>query len=217
MARISAKDFVGTRARFQRLSDAKIFNGWVDQFYGNTVIVTTSADAPVELGDEFRVEGFGNQISVVFNAKLSSADGVTSLLHAAAAVDGSSARMLEPLKSTLKMVVTSPVRYSASQESVRYQVEGMFTGIAVNGEVISAFTVDVAPNGIGAVCKTEIEPGSATTIAIQTGLGPVKAEAVVRYCRAEKDREGYFRIGLMFTNMGRIERPRWERFVRELA
>ena len=65
MSRINTRDFVGTRARFQRLRDARLFNGWIENFFGSKVEVTTSTEFPVEIGDEFRFEGFGHHLSLI--------------------------------------------------------------------------------------------------------------------------------------------------------
>ncbi|MCU0315241.1 MAG: PilZ domain-containing protein [Fimbriimonadaceae bacterium] len=217
MARINPRDFVGTRARFQRLRDAKIFNGWIENFFGSKLDVVTTTETPVLVGDEFRFEGFGHHISVVFQAKL---EGVGTFDMASGgiltAIEGSNAKMIDASRVTLNLAVTSPIRYAASSESVRMMVNDIFSRILVHGSEIEGFTVDVAPNGAGLVTSGKVEPGETVIVIIDTNLGPVKAQAIVRYCRPDKERSGYYRVGLMFVDMGRIERPRWERFLREL-
>ena len=217
MARVGARDFVGARVRFQRIRDAKIFNGWIENFFGNTIEVTTSTEAPVEIGDEFRMEGFGHHISVVFNAKLESV-ATFDVLSAGAvrAIEGSNARIIEAKQVSFALTVSSPVRFCASSESVRMKVGEIFTRVKAGGENVDGFVLDVGPNGLGTVLRSQLKKGDCVEVTIATNLGDIKAMANVRYSHPDKERKGLWRTGLMFTDMGRIERPRWERFLKEV-
>lgn len=217
MARVGARDFVGARVRFQRVRDAKIFNGWIESFFGNTIEVSTSTEAPVEIGDEFRMEGFGHHISVVFNAKLESV-ATFDVLSAGAvrAIEGSNARIIEAKQVSFSLTVCSQVRFSVSEESVRMKVGEIFTRVKTSSGDVDGFVVDVGPTGIGTMLRSQLTKGDCVEVVIATNLGDVKAMANVRYSQPDRERKGLFRTGLMFTDMGRIERPRWERFLREV-
>lgn len=78
-------------------------------------------------------------------------------------------------------------------------------------------TVDVAPMGCGIVTRSPLTPNTMVEILLETKLGPVTGLANVRYCTSDRDRGGMFRSGVMFTDLGRVERLRWERFLRELS
>lgn len=215
MSKISAQDFIGTRARFQRLRDAKFFHGWITGFFGNSVEVSTSTDAPVKIGDEFRFEGYGHHISVVFNGRLEEvgeldimSDGIVT------AIAGSNARVLEAKRIALKLTVVSPVRFAASNESVRLKTEDRYTKVKVGIHELEAFTVDVSPNGVGIVLRHPLNPDDCVTASVETPVGVVTGMASVRYCRPDIDRDGFYRVGLMFIDLGRVERPRWERFLK---
>lgn len=217
MSRINTRDFVGTRARFQRLRDARLFNGWIENFFGNKVEVTTSTEFPVEIGDEFRFEGFGHHISVVFNAKLEAVHQVDlGDLSALQAIEGSNARILEARTSTLSLVVTNQARYAASSETVRVKVQDLYTKVNWQMFAEDGFVTDVSPMGVGLLLREKISVGEPVDVQIQTNLGLVKATGSVRHCRPERDRPGYNRLGVMFTDLGRLERPKWERFLKEI-
>lgn len=218
MARIGAKDFVGTRCRFQRLRDAKFFTGWIEGFFGNSLEVSCNTDWPVQIGDEFRFEGYGHHISVVFNARLDSvgtldvgSNGVVT------AIEGTSARILEAKRVSFKLTVSSQVRYAVSQESVRMKVNDLYTKVSKGPFSMEAVTVDVSMTGIGIVSKLELVPNEAVEVSVETPFGRVAAMGCVRYCRPDADRKGMFRSGIMFTDLGRVERPRWERFLKGLG
>ena len=219
MARINARDFVGTRCRLQRLRDAKVFNGWIESFFGNRVDVSVSTEAAVHIGDEFRIEGFGHHIAVVMTAKVEDV-GVLDMLNSTRlieVVEGTNARMIEVRKATLQLTVSGPLRYSASPESVRLLSPDLPVAIGAGPREVSAIAVDVSPNGLGCVSPEQIEPGSQVTVMVSTPGGQVRAQALIRYCRKDPDCQGHFRFGVMFTDMGRVERPRWEKFIAELS
>ena len=219
MARINAHDFVGTRCRFQRLRDAKLFNGWIEDFNSEKLDVSTSAEATAQVGEEFRFEGFGHHISVVFTARIEEVGlfDLTGPGGSLSVVDGSSARMLESRRSTFRMTVCGPLRFSASPESVRMQTPDLPIRIAFGASEVEGVAVDVSPNGIGVVSREEVKPGSTVAVQIATPTGPIRAQGLIRYCRKDTERDGHFRFGVMFTEMGRIERPKWDHYLRELT
>src|SRR5690348_11557757 len=53
MGRVPYSEFVGSRARFQRLSDQRIFAGWLEKLVHNCVEITT--EAPVDCAPNERV------------------------------------------------------------------------------------------------------------------------------------------------------------------
>lgn len=218
MGRISAKDFVGTRARFQRLRDAKLFAGWIEDFYGNLVTISTNTNFAVEIGDEFRFEGFGNKVSIVFNAKLQAVGQLDSMAEAkVTSVDGTNVKIVEAKRSKLELSVSSPVRLAASQESLRMQTNEVFVQISESERDYTGFVIDVGQQGIGLVSQFKLNARASVRVVMDTRLGPIEALGQVRYCLPDKDRDGMNRIGIMFTDMDRVHRPRWDRYLSEAA
>lgn len=217
MAKINSRDFIGTRCRLQRLRDAKVFNGWIDDFLGSSVDISTSTENHLEIGEEFRFEGFGHHISVVFNGRLVECHEDFREGAWRTAAQGSTARVIEVTSTLLRLAVSGPVRYSASPESVRMLCPDLPIRIAYGSNEVQGIAVDVGPNGVGVLATEQIDPGTAIAAFIETPSGKVTAQALVRYCRTNSGRPGYCRFGLMFTDMGRLDRPRWERFLKELS
>ncbi|MFM9873026.1 MAG: PilZ domain-containing protein [Fimbriimonadaceae bacterium] len=214
MAKISAQDFVGTRARFQRIGDAKLFAGWIEDFFGNKVVISTNTNHLVNIGDEFRFEGFGNRIAVVFNAKL---DAVAKLDMANESVltevEGTNAKILEAKRVKLELQVCSPVRFSASHENLRMLSPDIFTVLNEGAEQVEGFMIDIAKQGIGFVSKKKVKPKEYVEVRMETRIGTIEAKGNIRYCLPDKDRTGFYRVGIMFTDMDRVNRPRWTRFL----
>jgi len=214
MAKISAQDFVGTRARFQRIGDAKLFAGWIEDFFGHKVVISTNTNHAVQIGDEFRFEGFGNHIAVVFHAKLE-AVAKLDLTNAGVvtAVEGTNARIVEAKRVKLELQVSSPVRFSASNENLRMLAPDVFTVLNEGANQVEGFMIDIAKQGIGFVSKKKVKPKEYVEVRMETRIGTIEAKGNIRYCIPDKDRDGFYRVGIMFTDLDRVNRPRWDRFL----
>lgn len=218
MGRISAQDFIGTRARFQRLRDAKLFSGWIEDYYGNLVTISTNTNHAVEIGDEFRFEGYGNRVSIVFNAQLTEVGQLDTLCEAkVTSVDGTNIKIVEARRVKLVLHVSSPIRLAASHESLRMMTREIFVKLEVGERDYEGYVIDVAQQGVGLISSQTLKPKSSVRVVMDTRLGPIEALGQVRYCLPDKDREGLMRIGVMFTDMDRVHRPRWDRFLSEAA
>ncbi|MEZ5162872.1 MAG: PilZ domain-containing protein [Fimbriimonadaceae bacterium] len=217
MSRISPRDFVGTRARFQRMRDAKIFNGWIENFFGNKLEVATSSQVPVEVGDEFRFEGFGHHITMVFQCELDSINAIDVLTGGLETViEGSNAKVLESYGSTFVLKVTGQIRFASSNEAVRIKVSNLPGSVLMGPKEVQAKAVDVSPGGVGMIVEEKLEIGSDVRMNLETNFGTLTGIFEVMYCVEDIRNAGYYRTGLKIKDMDRIERPRWDRFMREI-
>lgn len=204
-----AFDFTGTRTRFQRLKDCKLFNGWIEKFHADRVMVKTESPGDLAADQDFRFEAFGNGTTASFVAK------VESVMDHSPSASG----LMEALPSGTRFVVfkiSTALRFSESSEAARHKVKDIPVCLILNQETISAAATDVSIGGIGAICGREIPAGMQLTVAIQTPLGAISATAESRYCRPENGKPGMYRVGLMFLEMNRVAKPKWERYVGEL-
>lgn len=214
MGKISPGDFIGTRVRFQRLTDARLFNGWLDDFRGNLLAVQTVDDLTDDVGARFSFEAFGLGVTAVFEAKLAL---VAQRPSQSPAVEGALALSTSPGWTTLHFRVEGPLRCVTSEESFRVRVQDMgATLVTPHGEE-QVRIIDVGPKGFGAVTSQPYEPGSLVGFVVQTAGGRVVGQAEIRYCRETSGPDGPYRIGAQLARMPRLDGPRWDRFVRELA
>lgn len=212
MARISPGDFIGTRVRFQRLTDAQIFNGWVDDFRGNILAVQTPENFVDDAGARFSFEAFGLGVTAVFEAKL-------ALVAQSSVPVTDGALALAPVQrwTTVHFKVEGSLRCVCSDESFRIRVNDMTANLVTpNGEE-EVKLIDVGPVGFGAQTSQPYEPGTIVGFYLTTPVGRVVGQAEVRYCRATDDTDGSYRVGFQLARMPRLDGPRWERFVREIA
>lgn len=212
MSRIGTKDFVGNRARLQRMRDAKLINGWVEGFFGNTLKISVDSGVKMERGDQFRMEIFGEKLLVSCDVALHSIE----LGSVSGAVNGSNAMEFKPSSVDLNMVVTSQVKFTHSEESARYKLDGTQVVILEEKKYIGAVLIDVSKNGIGITCEKEFERDEEIAVRLSTHLGDIRSKGTIRYCREDREREGCFRMGIQFIDMGRLDASRWSRFLTEL-
>ncbi len=177
--------YIGTRARFQRLGDAKLFNGWVHDIKNESLLIRCEEECTLAPGDRLLFEVAGLNESLIFEARFrDNASG----LHA---FDISTVR-----------------RHFKAQETIRLAVSNMEITIFADSEQVQAIVKDISPNGLGVVLDKAIQKGEIVQIALSTSHGSIESKAEVRYCRSVG---GQFRIGLQFTDMARIDKGRWIR------
>jgi hypothetical protein len=214
MARISPADFIGTRVRFQRLTDARLFNGWLDDFRGNVLAVQTVEDLADDVGAKFSFEAFGLGVTAIFEARLAliaqrpAVQDVTDGSLAVARLDG---------WSTLHFKVEGSLRCVTSEESFRVRVQDMNATLVSRDGEEQVRLIDVGPMGFGAATSQPYEPGSLVGFVVHTGSGRVVGQAEIRYCRETTGADGPYRVGAQLARMPRLDGPRWERFVRDLV
>lgn len=216
MARIAPKDYIGTRVRLYRLSDARIFSGWIRSFFGNQVGIDLDAKVPVEINDLFRIEAHGRRSSVQFEASLLAveafdiaASGVVEVIK------GSNARIIEAHTVSVTVCIQGQMRYTPSTQTFRVRIANVEVSLTRDSQHADGILVDASEGGLAAVCPVQPPVGAEVDFKAQTSLGLVCGKAVVRNVRPSAERPGFFRIGLEIVRLGRLDLPRWHRFVQE--
>ncbi len=218
MARVSSREFVGTRVRLQRYRDAKLFHGWVDAFGEAILDVTTSTTTPVEIGDQFHVETFGHDVSGTFTAEIECVRPFDMLYGGHVRTIGDSAiRLIDAKRATVRLGVTSVIRYSAGTEAVRVRVEDLPATVSHDDEQFSARVIDIAPEGMGLAIPHVLEPGVEIDVTMSTPFGDIEGICVVRYCRRNLEHDDENRTGIKFARIDRINDQRWQRFLKEFV
>jgi len=180
--------FINTRCRLQRLKDAKFFAGWVVDLTEEVLQLRLSTKTTLEESDNFNIEIHGTDRSAVFQAALITQDG-----------------------DNLVFAVPQTIRFMPAREKARLAVRGV-TGICTYQGLETAFDVsDVSLEGIGIVLPVGVLRGAHLELEIQSPHGPIQCNGHVRYCRTDPDVAGWFRIGILLDDMGRLETARWAR------
>lgn len=198
------------------MTDGVIITGWVENVFGNQIEVKTSDDVFVQIGEMFRFELHGPKISAVFEASVAGVEQYDSGSSGVSyAISGSSAKVIEADWVVLRFTIQGQFRFANAIKAFRVQVKGISVDFKLNGTVVKGDLQDVGEFGFSALIRQEIMPGTKLVADIATTLGNVTASAAVRYCGPAKD--GLYRVGVELQEMGRLDRPRWKRYISEIG
>ncbi|MBI5708402.1 MAG: PilZ domain-containing protein [Armatimonadetes bacterium] len=191
---MSLQAYVRGRARMQRLSDAKLFNAWLQGVLGLELYLESDEPTDVVPGQELYVQVAGPSLSAHFNSCVTLVSG-----------------------SQIRMRVVPPIRYLAATEDARVRADGIVATVERESESFDVAVVDASRHGIGIASPVAFERGESITLTIVFKGLSVTATAEVRYCRADKKQEGKFRIGLLISDLKRLEQAKWSRLLSEFA
>lgn len=216
MATISANNFVGTRTRFQRLRDAKIFSGWIEGVDGDLITLSTNTQAAVQIGDVFRIEGYGHKVSMIVNAEILRVGqlnlGKDGLV---AGIQGTQSNIVEAKRVSFQMRLSGPVRFASSNENVRIKTPFLPVMIWGGSGESQCHSLDVSMQGLGMTAAVRFVPDEEIRGQVQTKYGVLEFSGNVRYCTSDKDRDGMKRIGIHLNPLDRTIAPKWEQFVEQ--
>ena len=196
MGLVDPRFFVGTRCRLSRHKDAKFVNGWVEYFRGESLIVTTEDHMGSETGDKFYVEAYGSKAKACMNA----------VLRSASAEEGKPFKLSLQLEGHLQVVDNS--------EASRVLVDQMQAKVTYGGTTFIAKVRDVSIKGVGLVTDSEIAKGAQIALEMDTPVGPVTAQGIVKHVRAD---HGKFRVGVELQSFTRLDGSRWRKLLGEAA
>ena len=217
MARISSREFVGTRSRLQRFRDAKLFSGWIESFGETSLDITTTTGATIEVGDTFNVEVFGNGVYSTFHAEVESIRPFDMMYGGQVRTIGKDGiRFIEAVQATVRLNIVSTIRFSQGVEAVRIKAADHPVSIAIGEDIFQGTMIDMSPKGMGVAVDDKIEPFSTLDVTVTSPFGDIFGSCEVRYCRPIKH-TGQFRCGLMFSEIERLQEQRWARFLREFC
>jgi PilZ domain len=187
------KHFFNTRARVQRIRDAKLFSGWVRSFSGTTLVATLSREAQVTPGETFVFQVQGPGSVAMFTAVLELAFG---------------------MELTLNLI--SEVKFVKSDGTMRLLVEGMTGQLIYENYEIDVTILDLSENGAGVVTDEALEKGTGIQLVIDSPQGRVDCSGEVIYCRRLEVGNQY-RIGMSIKPQNRVDTARWQRLLQAEA
>jgi hypothetical protein len=209
-----AVTFINTRTRFQRISDARLFSGWVSFLSSKVAVVSVEDDVTVQSGQKFLFQVFGRDATATFEARLEVASG-----------------------TLLAFALTSSIRNSAGGEEMRLRVQRMtaqiFSGpepsedcgeaknelrelqLGVVPELLGeAQVVDISAKGLGMVANRAFAKEDRLSLMLDTSWGITECKVQVRYCKPSG--KG-FRIGVQILEMDRLNTGRYSRLLQSAA
>lgn len=204
------KEFAGTRTRFQRLSDYRLFHGWIQDFFGDRLVISSSPDVVLVTGQEFSFEAYGPSSVAMFTARLEFGTDF-GVIQADMSADDRAVRqrILAAADIEFDFVVTSDVKFLAQSEEVRVasraaQVECRLHEFCVSGTLLNS-----SANGMGLITTYQLEVGDVYEVTVATHIGTVTCQCQCRYSRPDKHVDSMWRSGMKIVDIDRIARARW--------
>lgn len=185
-----------TRVRLQRVGDAKFFSGWIVDMSAKDATVSLNYEETMEPGDIVVGEVSGRENRALFDATVS-----------------------KTVEDVVHLEFRRTPRYEPARESSRTLVRNVSGSLSFQGEVVDVSVLDVSAGGVGFCTYAPLPTGATVKLSLDTPYGPVRVSGEVRYCRSDPQRMGLYRAGARVTEMGRLDRARWNKmnFLAEAA
>ena len=205
--------FVNTRARFQRISDAKLFNGWVNTLSTRSTIVSVSEPIKAQPGQVFRFEVYGKGAIAVFEARMEIASGTLIAFAICSQIRAMPSKedMRQRTTNLTALVYAFPQQENELDAPVEYEPFDIATAAH---PIAEAQVVDVSTKGVGLLMNLSFEKGERLRVVLNTEWGPADCRAEVRYCKPEGDR---YRVGMQVESMDRLSKGIFARLVGKTA
>lgn len=186
--------FIRTRTRMQRLSDAKLFSGWVVSMSPYEVVVRVNDQNFTKLDDRIFVQAFGDKVTGTFTG-----------------------RVVSTRNQTVTLAFETSLKTIKANEELRLKTDLMLGEIDAAGFKLEFQLVDISSSGLGVITKLPLVKGGTVRFSVMVDGSELASEAEVRYCRPIESDQGQFRVGLKIKDPDRVCQARWHRFIDSLA
>ncbi len=167
------KTLANTRARFQRLSDAKLFAGWVRIFDKHTIVVLSNTTAPCKPGDQFMFQVYGPGKVVLFKAGVQAQYG-----------------------HEISFSILSEMQYAPAKEEMRVLAEGTTGVLKGDGHEMEVMLIDISPKGAAVISAIFFSKETPVELLVASPAGPINLKGHVRNCREAEGMRSQYRVGI---------------------
>lgn len=181
--------FHQARARLQRLSDAKCFNGWVVDLSDVAVVIRMKTKPDLTPDEQFQFELHGLDRSAQFRGILGQVE-----------------------EEYYTFIIRENIRYHAARENARLYAGNLAGTVTVGGVKAPVHVEDYSKGGLGLEMSMQLKRGEVYEFSVESPAGPVDFKGEIRYSKADPEKEGNFRIGVQITAMDRLAAARWSSF-----
>lgn len=198
-----------TRARVQRLSDAKLFSGWARQV--NRVVFSLQIVSPQQLrvGDKLHVSLFGDRVEARLPAKVVEVGpGDPDVAFSADRNHRGPILIFEAMCE-----IAGEITLAECAAPPRFLVDGAL--VSVSGEDVTCEdcrVLDVSPLGFSFLGALHRRKGDDLAVRIFAHGQLIQGEVEVRNCLPNLVRDGEYRLGVRLKEMNRVDALRWREF-----
>lgn len=209
MSGLSKREYVNTRARFQRMQDGKFMSGWVIDFTYPHLLVRAATDVAMNANDTFAFHLVGSRSDCKFVAKFKGIDDLDVLKNSSLSfLEGSNVQMMSVHESTFEFEVISQPQFSDSVESGRKCVLTLEAKFDHEDTQHSVQILDISRDGCALASPIKIASGTEVNLAIIVQKRELTIPCEVRSCRKVSGTSMY-RVGCKLRPMPRIELVSW--------
>ena len=213
MGRVPYTEFVGARARMQRLADQRIFSGWLHELRSDRIWVTSEGPLEIDAGQRFLFQLQGPSADAYLIA--SSINGAPASRSDIGAVHGNTALHMVNLPAyNYPFAVITAVQLRDGQQTFRKALSALNARMHYYGEDYEVLLTDGSPAGMGALVWRELRQGSRVEITVTSGDVESAFDCEVRHCRPDERLPGSYRVGLKFETADRIALVTWRRLLK---
>ncbi len=186
---LRGKTWAGTRARVQRLSDGRLFGGWILREVDGGLSISLSSHA-LEVGDLCSIQSFGWHSRVTRGTCILVSDD----------------------EASFRLEGQEIVRASSFEPRVNSQ--NLMAMLRSGDALIPAEVQDVSPNGLSLTTEKCLQKGDSVLINIRLGDRVLRISGQVANIRANS---GNFRLGIKIVGMSEADHALWQTMFEKIA
>lgn len=188
-------DLKKCRISIQRLSDSKLFYGWIsDVKSGQLAFIEVSSGEGLKVGDLLRVEVDAPKATGSFHASVVRSDSTACAIH-----------------------VSEEIGILPYHNESRKKISGLVAHIRLPWIELAEPVQDISSHGVSILAKAPLETDEHVDVKLEFDGREVEVGATVRYCRKIDSETGKYRIGFLVDQPTRLEQAKWQKIVDEAA
>lgn len=212
MGRVPYSEFVGSRARLQRLTDQRVYSAWVEDLGNDLVRVSTDEVIEMHPRDRFLFQLQGPSADAYFLA-----EGRGAPAASFSYVLGATAQQIVNLPAhAYDFELITQIQMRDGQQLARRSVGTLSANMRANEVTSEVLVTDASAAGMGVLAWQELKSGDSVEISLESPEITATFACDVRHCRPEPHLIGAYRIGLQFREPDRVAVTSWRKLVNPL-
>lgn len=209
MGRVPYSEFVDARTRFQRLSDQRVFSGWLQHLQNDAVSIVADEELPVGASERFLFQVQGQSADAYFIASLTGTPRQAE--HLVRGANALKIAELPALQYDFRLV--TPIQLRDSQQIARKTVGALAATMSTRGKATEVLITDASSGGMGIISWTELEKNDVVKIDLNCPDIVASLTCEVRHSRPEQKLIGAYRVGLEFKESDRLSLIAWRKLL----
>ena len=187
------REFLGCRASLQRLHDAQIFGGWVEEISHNQCGVLIKSTTHLNVGESYFLEVHGPRAALQVKTTCAAVEAMP------AEVGGD-----DPY---LTLYYMSPPAFAMAREKCRKRILDATAIIRHVGVDFDGRLIDMSMDGAGILLQRPIEKGAMVSMSVTSNRRQINVRGEIRHVRQTGN---VYLAGLLLTDVDRVQKVLWQ-------